>query len=127
MPPCSYPGSALGFEPEIIMKARAGNPRAAGRSSRPELAFALLAVNGKRSPFRDCGFLHHLLSFIRVTDTHAWGKPVYSSIDDFFIASSDTAPDTVWLHEHGVTALPVPIKTEKPPRQENRRRLFMHI
>jgi hypothetical protein len=26
------------------------------------------------------------------------------------------APDTVWIHEHGVTALSVPIKTEKPPR-----------
>ncbi|MGV6818414.1 MAG: M23 family metallopeptidase [Thiotrichales bacterium] len=44
----------------------------------PKLAFDLLAVDEKKSPYKKGGILKHLVWTISVEDTYTWSAPVYS-------------------------------------------------
>ena len=59
----------------------------------PKLAYDFLAVNEKKSPYIKGSMAKHLFSFINVSETCAWSKPVFSPVDGEVIASHDGETD----------------------------------
>lgn len=59
----------------------------------PKLAFDFLAVNERRSPYKNSSLVRHLFSRITVENTLAWDMPVYAVLPGTVIAASDGTPD----------------------------------
>ena len=59
----------------------------------PELAFDFLAVDNNKSPYLRGGFTRHLFSFVSVSDTYTWSRPVLSPVKGEVVASHDGEPD----------------------------------
>ncbi len=59
----------------------------------PRLAFDFLATEGRKLPYPRSTFLRHLFASISVTDTYAWGQPVFAPLPGEVVAASDGAPD----------------------------------
>lgn len=63
----------------------------------PRLAFDFLAVNARRSPYKDVSLLRHMFSSINVDNTLAWGAPVYAVLPGIVLVASDGVPDRLHL------------------------------
>ena len=59
----------------------------------PPLAYDFLAVDNKKSLYRNGSFLKHFVSTISVEDTYTWGKPVLSPVDGEVLESHDVEAD----------------------------------
>lgn len=58
-----------------------------------KLAFDFLAVDDRKSPYKDVSLLRHVFSTIAVENTLAWGQPVFAVMDGTVVAASDGVPD----------------------------------
>jgi len=59
----------------------------------PPLAFDLLAVDARKSLYREGGFLRHLVTVIPVEDTYTWAEPVFSPVAAEVVACHDAEQD----------------------------------
>lgn len=59
----------------------------------PKLAFDFLATKGNRIPCPALSFLRHLFGSISVSETYAWGQPVFAPLDGVVVACGDGTPD----------------------------------
>lgn len=59
----------------------------------PKLAFDLLAVDERKSPYKGVSLARHVLARITVEETFAWGMPVYAALPGTVVAAVDGAPD----------------------------------
>lgn len=59
----------------------------------PKLAYDLLAVNERASPYARFSFKRHLISFISVEDTYAWSQSIYAPVSGSVIDAHDGEVD----------------------------------
>lgn len=61
------------------------------------LAYDFLAVNQRRSPYKNTSLARHMFSRISVEDTFAWGMPVYAVLAGTVLVASDGTADRLTL------------------------------
>lgn len=57
-----------------------------------------VAVNARGAPYNRLRVLQHLFYKLRVTDTYAWGKEVFSPFSGLVLKAENTAPDRIYLN-----------------------------
>lgn len=80
-------------EPVVVQAPVRGQWAIFNPPGHPALAFDLLAVDERKSPYKNVSLFRHVFSRIVVENTLAWGMPVYAALPGTVVVAADGMTD----------------------------------